>query len=572
MQALLDQWVVGASIAPQQRGDEQRSRLVGEQTWLGMLGENALVKDTWVGKALVREGARMGPASADTGGSQTARAGEAGREAARAHRSGGSRASDERIHNGHSHRSGALTERNNEGRERRGALDRHQAGGSTTTSQPDSPQRGGDDLVEHLLNLEMSLRSQGSEPRSDSHRRQQQDREHGISPAKVRTPSTPMLAFRLATPRDRDGSAIATPRGPPMSVGARASPRVPISSARSTPRGAVSRAGGVLQGFNLYSNTDDSETSSESEGGDEGQGETDASTSSFVSNGERVWRAPTATFSKRSDEKKARSSGKKKQSSNDPEQGVHSRSAKTEGKVGARSSSAKSNRSSPGPDIPRLNFGSLGNVFQQEKPPPSPEKSRDSSGNSSRPDTPLDKTGTGTPLNMTAHSPEPSKSTPKPPEPKPTAMQHQTLKPPNVSAVARPLSLPGSKLQSQSQIVTGNVANSALMKMFEDLRVEYEALKVQYQRTNEENERLRAMGSNAGTGTDSACAACTAHKREADAARLELARERTRRRGLQQENERMEQKLMRATSGKEQKATPRDLVPLSDRPSSGSWT
>ena len=40
MQALLDQWVVGASIAPQQRGDEQRSRLPGEQTWLGMLGEN----------------------------------------------------------------------------------------------------------------------------------------------------------------------------------------------------------------------------------------------------------------------------------------------------------------------------------------------------------------------------------------------------------------------------------------------------------------------------------------------------------------------------------------------------
>lgn len=110
------------------------------------------------------------------------------------------------------------------------------------------------------------------------------------------------------------------------------------------------------------------------------------------------------------------------------------------------------------------------------------------------------------------------------------------------------------------------------MKMFEDLRVEYEALKVQYQRTNEENERLRAMRSNAGAGTDSACAACTAHKREADAARLELARERTRRRGLQQENESMEQKLMRVTNGKAQKATPRDLVPLSDRPSSGSWT
>ena len=109
----------------------------------------------------------------------------------------------------------------------------------------------------------------------------------------------------------------------------------------------ASREGGALLGYNKY-NDDSDESSSDSEPEQPSIDEIDVSTLSFVSNGERVWRAPDGVFSKRN--------------SYHPDE--------TEQDAGKRNSegadSNDSRRSSAGPHIPTLNFGAI--VKEQRDP------------------------------------------------------------------------------------------------------------------------------------------------------------------------------------------------------------
>ena len=124
------------------------------------------------------------------------------------------------------------------------------------------------------------------------------------------------------------------------------------------------REGGALQGFNKYSETD--ESSSESEPEQPAYDETDASTHSFVSNGERVWRAPDGIFSKR-----RQSAPSMRRIENTPlsPRNHAPLSLETDRDCAIRNSggadSNASRRSSGGPDIPRLNF--IGMSTSEEK-------------------------------------------------------------------------------------------------------------------------------------------------------------------------------------------------------------
>jgi hypothetical protein len=148
---------------------------------------------------------------------------------------------------------------------------------------------------------------------------------------------------------------------------------------------ASAREGGALLGYNRYHH-DSEETSSESEQEEQLTTDlTDASIASFVSNGERVWRAPEKVFSKR------RQSDEKKRSSSDdapasPEKGVAEAKRWSQGSGG----DAGSRRNSGGPDVPRLNFGGMFGR-QSQTSTPRHEKEHSAHGKThrgSRPPTP----------------------------------------------------------------------------------------------------------------------------------------------------------------------------------------
>jgi hypothetical protein len=116
----------------------------------------------------------------------------------------------------------------------------------------------------------------------------------------------------------------------------------------------ASREGGALLGYNKY-NDDSDESSSDSEPEQPSIDEIDVSTLSFVSNGERVWRAPDRVFSKRN--------------SYHPDE--------TEQDAGKRNSGGEdsndSRRSSAGPHIPTLNFGA---IVKEQRDPHRPSSAR----------------------------------------------------------------------------------------------------------------------------------------------------------------------------------------------------
>lgn len=123
----------------------------------------------------------------------------------------------------------------------------------------------------------------------------------------------------------------------------------------------TSREGGALLGYNKYNNDSD-ETSSESEPEQPSVDEIDVSTHSFVSNGERVWRAPDDVFSKRSSSDLRAKSPRHRAAAEGDESNRNSGGAE----------SNDSRRSSGGPEIPRLNFGSI--VGHNDSSPPAKEQ------------------------------------------------------------------------------------------------------------------------------------------------------------------------------------------------------
>jgi hypothetical protein len=204
----------------------------------------------------------------------------------------------------------------------------------------------------------------------------------------------------------------------------------------------VPRAGGALQGFNLYSNTDDSASSSESETSH--RDETDASTLSFVSNGERIWRSPEGIFSRRGfggEGKRSHSAdpGKSRRISNTPVSDSAQVTAESKGAGKRDSTGADSNRSSGGPDIPRLNFA---NMFHDQEDP--------QSRGSSRPETPV--MGAGMSSNVT----------PQPPEPLPSARQSVTKNSDGKQSLDEGSRLASPRGASQHQKPTDSVRSLSL--------------------------------------------------------------------------------------------------------------
>ena len=234
--------------------------LTFSKTWLDRLGESSLVKDTWLERNVVnplKEGSVGSVSSTDISGSRTARAGPR-----------------------HEERTGSSTHRPSSSSYRSGATTDRYGGGSGNRRSLAAPERGGRDLVEHLRNLELSLRDGEHSSRSDRQRRTEQrktqserERDHErdrdreqerereknrqlaqkeASPEKQYSRNSATLALHLASPRilldprerarAREADApspylkgLASPRGvPPLSqsaafsrAGLLASPRAP---------------------------------------------------------------------------------------------------------------------------------------------------------------------------------------------------------------------------------------------------------------------------------------------------------------------------------------------------------
>jgi len=135
-------------------------------------------------------------------------------------------------------------------------------------------------------------------------------------------------------------------------------------------------------GYNKY-RQDSDETSSESEQEEQLTTDlTDVSISSFVSNGERVWRPPEKIFSKRGqhDEKKRQSDQGAKQSGDIPA------SPRQRNSGGESSAGDPSSRRSSAADVPRLNFGGM--LGQPEQANMEQEQAALAVLGSSRPPTP----------------------------------------------------------------------------------------------------------------------------------------------------------------------------------------
>ena len=272
MQALLDAWVAGSPARPQsgggrrqpsERTPQQASRSEswasderGPSTWLERLGESTLVKDTWLARNVVKPLSESGSgstSSTDVSGSRTARASSSAnlRHGEAATRDGSRELYDRPSSSAsslHGFRSGSKTDRHANYGER----------GSTAV-----PSRGGRDLVEHLRNLETSLRDSRDRDNHflshDQHwqkdrQKEMRDRErqptngrdvrHGSANSPLQTSSAveAVLASRLASPRNVQTKGerspylqgLASPRAPssrpaasPSRAGLLASPRAP---------------------------------------------------------------------------------------------------------------------------------------------------------------------------------------------------------------------------------------------------------------------------------------------------------------------------------------------------------